>query len=172
MLFVINSMLAVINPDSDIKHDLAVRAKTDLHEVVTPAAVALCYVWIKLWVPFVNKNGEQQEVSDEASSTSGLTEESQDSNKGRKRRGRMIDNPSYLKPTSKAMYTRVKKQVQKNRDAGDQKNKWNCWWKQKMQQVVEDADALHPRTGGTKRKRNSEKQLPLLPSGAELFAEV
>jgi len=169
-LFLINGMLAVINVDPMIKNDLKYRATKDLHEIVTPQAVALCYLWLKLWVPFelqrqeTTGSKETQEASEESSDVSSLTDGNAE--KERKKRGRIKGNPSYLNDESKADYKKILGEVSENLKIEKQRVSWNDWWKRRMEQVIVDNEKnMHH---GKKRKRDTEEKSPLLPSGAEI----
>lgn len=167
-------MLAPINTNSYIKNSPRYRATRPLHEVVTPQAVALCYLWIVLWVPFHReKVAELAEESgegtpDEETAVSSLTEEVVGKDK-KKKRGRVKGNPSYLTDISKKMYTSVLEEVSKNMEDEDQLRKWDEWWRKYMAKVVNDSEK-EKNENGKKRKRNTEVTGPLLPTGAALSA--
>jgi hypothetical protein len=200
-------MLATINPLTSIKNEIEYRASKPLHQVVTPQAVALCYVWLKVWVPFELKKesekisqgrqdggntsetvrqgnqdvpqngGDMRETVGQGNQDASQDGESQQSNGNgegdgtRRKRGRIRGNPTYLKDENKKLYSWAYNQVKRNLNEGDQKVKWDNWWKQKMKKVVKDHRAANgPKE--KKRKRSIENKGPLLPSGAELLSQI
>ena len=171
ILFLINKVLAVINVDGMIKNNERYRASKSLHEVVTPQAVALGFLWIKHWVKFeedklAKKTSKaSQERSETSSDMSSLTDNGADATT--KRQGRVKGNPSYLTAESKKDYRETFAVVMANYKNEERRKKWNDWWKRRMARVISDKERSKNKNG-KKRKRTSEEEAPSLPTGLEV----